>query len=161
MLENYLKLLAIGDCIRKWRKGITPPRSGIDGVFMLLISAMAFALVGLSTQMINGFNYVFFGIAALLLLYPIYWFIAPKTQWDMQCGALLKNYEPIDLPAFVELKKAILEHDKLRLEDAESWLIKEMLASQGVADVAKGKAGERYPFLYDMPVTGRGRNDGN
>ena len=156
MQENYLKLLVIADYLRQWRKGIKPPRSGVERIGMVVICGLAFAFFGRGA--IEGANYFFYAIATLLLLYAIYWFIAPKTPWDVQCVALLKNYEPIDLPAFVELKKAILEHDTLRLEDAESWLIKEMSASQGVADVAKGKAGERYPFLYDTPVTGRGGN---
>ncbi|HCM9429401.1 TPA: hypothetical protein N5N51_004418 [Enterobacter hormaechei subsp. xiangfangensis] len=154
MLENYLKLLAIADYLRKWRKGSKPPRSGVERIGMVVIGGLAFAFFGHGA--VEGANYFFYAIATLLLLYAIYWFIAAKTQWDVQCGVLLKNYDPIDLPAFVELKKAILEHDKLRLEDAESWLIKEMLASQGIADVAKGKAGERYPFLYDTPVIGKG-----
>ncbi len=154
MLENYLKLLEIADYLRQWRKGIKPPRSGVERIGMVVICGLAYAFFGYITK--EGANYFFYAIATLLLLYAIYWFIAPRKQWDVQCGALLKNYEPIDLPAFVELKKAILEHDKLRLEDAESWLIKEMLASQGIADAAKGKAGERYPFLYDTPVTGKG-----
>lgn len=154
MLENYLKLLAIADYLRQWRKGIKPPRSGVERIGMVVICGLAYAFFGFITT--EGANYFFYAIATLLFLYVIYWFIAAKTQWDVQCGALLKNYDPIDLPAFVELKKAILEHDKLRLEDAESWLKKEMLASQGIADVAKVKAGERYPFLYDTPVIGKG-----
>lgn len=153
-MENYLRLLAIADYLRTWRKGIKPPRSGMERMGMVVICGLAFAFFGHGA--IEGENYFFYAIAALLLLYPIFWFISPKVPWDVQCGALLKNYEPIDLPAFVELKKAILEHDKLRLEDAESWLIKEMHASQEIADVTKGKAGERYPFLYDTPVTGKG-----
>lgn len=157
MLENYLTLLEIGDSIRKWRKGTKPPRSGIDRVFMLLISAMAFALVGFSKQMIDGLNYAFFGIAAFLLLYPLYWLFKPKKKWDDQLSLLMEHYQPVDLPALVKLKKAILEHDTLRLEDAESWLTQEMSANQGIADVAGSKAGEKYHFLYDKPLTGKGK----
>lgn len=158
MLENYLRLLEIGDCIRKWRKGTTPRRSGIDRVFMLLIFAMAFALAGLSKELIGGLNYAFFGIAALFLIYPIYWLFKSKPTWDDELSLLMEHYQPVDLLALVKLKKAILEHDTLRLEDAESWLSREMSANQGIADVAGSKAGAKYHFLYDKPLTGKGVN---
>lgn len=155
MLENYLKLLEIAHYLRQWRNGIKPPRSRMERIEMVVVCGLAYAFFGFITT--EGAKYFFYAIATLLFLYVIYWFIAPQKSWDVHCGALLKNYHPIDLPAFVELKRAILEHDKLRLEDAESWLIQEMSANQGIADVAGSKAGAKYSFLYDKPLTGKGK----
>ena len=159
MLENYLKLLAIGDCVRNWRNGNKVPRGNGEIMTLLSLLGFGFACVGYqSTDFPAIISYVF---SAACFIHPILWLIRPNPAWDLACGRLLEHYKPIDVVAFVKLKKDILTHDGMRLEDIETWLIKEMAASTGVAEVAGSKAGEKYPFLYDTPVTGRGRNDGN
>lgn len=102
----------------------------------------------------------FYVIASLHLLYPVYWMCRPKSGWDVECARRLENYKPLDLPAWVGLKRAVLEHDTLRLEDAECWFAREMLASQGIADVAESNAAEKYRFLSEEPVVGRKEGHG-
>lgn len=154
MLENYSRLLAVGDGLKKWRKQETLPRQGVEGVVMVLISSVIFAFFGYASATKEEGVY-FYAIAALHLLYPVYWMFRPKSGWDVECARRLENYKPLDLPAWVGLKRAVLEHDTLRLEDAECWFAREMLASQGIADVAESKAAEKYHFLSDEPVVAR------
>lgn len=159
MLENYLKLLEIGDCVRNWRNRKKLPRG--NGEIMTLLSILGFGLA------YNGYPgtdfpaFVSYVMSAACFLHPILWMVRPKPAWDLACSRLIEHYKPIDVVAFVQLKKDILTYDAMRLEDIDKWLKKEMAASKSVAEVAGSKAGEKYPFLYDTPVTGKGRNDGN
>ncbi|MGU9868269.1 hypothetical protein [Kluyvera ascorbata] len=159
MLENYLRLLAVGDGLKKWRRQETLPRPGVERVAMTLMSSVIFAFFGYAsaTKEEGTFFYV---IASLHLLYPVYWMCRPKSGWDVECARRLENYKPLDLPAWVGLKRAVLEHDTLRLEDAECWFAREMLASQGIADVAESNAAEKYRFLSEEPVVGRKEGHG-
>lgn len=153
MLENYLQLLAVGDGLRKWRRQETFPRPGVEWWGMVLMSGVIFAFFGYisATKEEGVFLYV---IAALHLLYPVYWMCRPKSAWDVECARRLENYKPLDLPAWVGLKRAVLDHGTLRLEDAECWFVREMRATQGIADVAESNLVEKYRFLSEEPVVG-------
>lgn len=155
MLENYLKLLAIADCVKKWRKKERLPREGVEVASLLAILGLGFAVCGYKTGELNAYVYYVFSVPCFIP--PVLWLIKPSPKWDLECGRLLEGYKPIDVMAFVQFKKNILLHETMRLEDAESWLNQEMFANQGIADVAESKAGAKYHFLYDKPHTGKGK----
>lgn len=153
MLENYLTLLAIGDCVKNWRNGKKLPRGNGEIMTLLSLLGFGFAYVGYPGTDLTAFIAYVSSVACFI--HPILWLRQPRPAWDLACGRLIEHYKPIDVVAFVQLKKDILQHDTMRLEDIDKWLIKEMAASKSVAEVAGSRAGEKYSFLYEQPLTGK------